>query len=194
MNDKLNLKSIRDELNIYLNDLLNYGITREKNEFGEYEGKFKLYRNYYKEQIQMVRLREATMSVKGTEFDTTANVTYCYVNLHKDEKIKGGLKFKDKFLSSGNFQWESEKNTTKKNATGKKILNTKVVHLFIRKVKEEDGVTLPFTYFGTGRFNNIRDSFVEEKGKRIPTLIMDIELDNKVPSDYYLDFNIPEEE
>ena len=194
VNDKLNLKSIRDELNIYLNDLLNYGITREKNEFGEYEGKFKLYRNYYKEQIQMVRLREATMSVKGTEFDTTANVTYCYVNLHKDEKIKGGLKFKDKFLSSGNFQWESEKNTTKKNATGKKILNTKVVHLFIRKVKEEDGVTLPFTYFGTGRFNNIRDSFVEEKGKRIPTLIMDIELDNKVPSDYYLDFNIPEEE
>ena len=194
VNDKLNLKSIRDELNIYLNDLLNYGITREENEFGEYEGKFKLYRNYYKEQIQMVRLREATMSVKGTEFDTTANVTYCYVNLHKDEKIKGGLKFKDKFLSSGNFQWESEKNTTKKNATGKKILNTKVVHLFIRKVKEEDGVTLPFTYFGTGRFNNIRDSFVEEKGKRIPTLIMDIELDNKVPSDYYLDFNIPEEE
>lgn len=194
VNDKLNLKSIRDELNIYLNDLLNYGITREENEFGEYEGKFKLYRNYYKEQIQMVRLREATMSVKGTEFDTSTNVTYCYVGLKKNDNTEDRLKYKDKFTSPNVFQWESETNTTKDSAVGKKILNTKVVHLFIRKVKEEDGVTLPFTYFGTGRFNNIRDSFVEEKGKRIPTLIMDIELDNKVPSDYYLDFNIPEEE
>ena len=193
VNDKLNLKSIRDELNIYLNDLLNYGITREENEFGEYEGKFKLYRNYYKEQIQMVRLREATMSVKGTEFDTSTNVTYCYVGLKKNDNTEDRLKYKDKFTSPNVFQWESETNTTKDSAVGKKILNTKVVHLFIRKVKEEDGVTLPFTYFGTGRFNNIRDSFVEEKGKRIPTLIMDIELDNKVPSDYYLDFNIPEE-
>lgn len=192
-NNKLNVDLINNDLINYLNDLLEYGITRYENEFGEYDGKFKLVGNYYKEQIQMIRLKEGLMVVKGTEFELDTLETYCYVGLNKDGNVDERLKYKDKFIDSSTFQWESETNTTLDNSTGKKILNTKVVHLFVRKIKEEDGITLPFTYFGTGKFSNIRESYTEENGIKSKTLLTDIILDNKVPKEYYLDFEIPED-
>lgn len=141
----------------------------------------------------MIRLKEGFMSVKGTEFELDTLETYCYVGLNKNKNIDERLKYKDKFIDSTTFQWESETNTTLDNSTGKKILNTKVVHLFVRKVKEEDGITLPFTYIGTGKFTNIRESYTEENGIKSHTLLTDIILDNKVDEEYYLDFEIPQD-
>lgn len=189
--DKLNVDTINNEFIEYLGDLVEYGLTRYSIDFGDFDNLFKPMANYYKEQIQMVRLKKGLMSVKGTEFD--AEETYCYVGLNKNINIDERLQYKDKFIDSTTFQWESETNTTLTNSIGKKILNTKVVHLFVRKIKEEDGITLPFTYFGTGKFTNIRESFTEENGKKLPTLLTDIILDNKVPNDYYFDFEIPED-
>ena len=61
---------------------------------------------------------------------------------------------------------------------------------------EEDNVVLPFTYFGTGKFTNMRDSKVidQENGNEYSTLLFDIELDNEVPEEYRLDFNVPTKE
>lgn len=193
-NKKLNVNSISLSLIEYLTDLINYAITRYDAEFGDYDGEFKLMGNYYKEQIQIMRLKDGFMSVKGTEFETDTKVTYCYVNLNKDSSKDERLQYKDKFISSDLFQWESEKNTTFSNSTGKHILNTKVIHLFVRKIVSEDGIVSPYTYVGTGRFTNIRESFTEEAGVKYPTLLTDIKLDNKVSEEYYLDFEIPEEE
>ena len=63
---------------------------------------------------------------------------------------------------------------------------------------DEDGITLPFTYFGTGIYSNIRKSYVQtvsdKKGKyNAHTLLVDIILDNPVPEEYHFDFEIPEE-
>ena len=73
---------------------------------------------------------------------------------------------------------------------------TKKVHVFVRKMDEEDGITSPFTYFGTGVFTNPRKSKVKtiEKGKEkyVDTLLFDIELDNEVPEEYHFEFEIPE--
>ncbi len=193
VDNKLNVETINTDFLNYMADLLEYGLTRCDNEFGEYDGKFKYLGNYYKEQIQMVRLKDGLMSVKGTEFELDTKETYCYVGLNKDVGIDERLQYKDKFISPTVFQWESETNTTLNNSTGKKILETKVVHLFVRKIKQEDGITLPFTYFGTGKFTNIRESFTMENDKKLSTLLTDIVLDKKVDTEYYLDFNIPEE-
>ena len=62
---------------------------------------------------------------------------------------------------------------------------------------EEDGITLPFTYFGTGKFVNMRKSYVESKEKdgsikKHNTLLFDILLDNEVPKELHFDFEIPE--
>ncbi len=186
----LNVDTISDEFISYMEDLLSYGIERYRKEFGDYTTKFKLMGNYYKEQIQMIKLSKGLMYMKGTEFDTATGETYCYVGLNKDLGQDTRLNYKDKFIDSKTFEWESEVNTTFDSPVGIKIVNTKVVHLFVRKMENEDGITLPFTYFGTGKFKNIRESFTEEKGKKSPTLLMDIVLDNEVSEDYFLDFEI----
>lgn len=191
--NKLNVNKIGDSLTNYLYDLINYAISRYDAEFGDYEGDFKLMGNYYKEQIQIMRLKDGFMSIKGTEFDTDTKVTYCYVNLNKNSSKDERLQYKDKFISSNLFQWESEKNTTFTNSIGRNILNTKVVHLFVRKIISEDGIVSPYTYVGTGSFTNVRESFTEEAGVKYPTLLTDIILDNKVSEEYYLDFEIDDE-
>ena len=71
--------------------------------------------------------------------------------------------------------------------------------LFVRKMDEEDGITLPFTYFGTGSFTNPRESFVKALNKdgtvsSVPTLLFDIVLDKEVSREYFFDFEIPEGE
>ena len=191
--NQLNVNNISDSLINYLNDLINYAISRYDAEFGDYNGDFKLMGNYYKEQIQIMRLKDGFMSIKGTEFETNTKVTYCYVNLNKNSSKDERLQYKDKFISSKLFQWESEKNTTFTNSIGKNILNTKVVHLFVRKIITEDGIVSPYTYVGTGSFINIRESYTEEVGVKYPTLLTDIILDNKVSEEYYLDFEIEDE-
>ena len=186
--------NLSEDYREYLLDALNYGLTRYSIEFGEYEGKYKLYANYYKEQVAMVMLKEGVMDLKviGTYYDPkNIGDTYVFIGLKKDET--GKLNYKDKFLGPKLFQWESKNNTTVDNPEGKKLINTKRVYLFVRKVEREDGVVLPFTYFGTGRFENMRTSYTEEAGEEYPTLLFDIVLDTAVPKDYYLDFEIPEE-
>ena len=55
-------------------------------------------------------------------------------------------------------------------------------------MNSQDGVTLPFTYFGTGKFTNMR----ETKNNEFDTLTFDIVLDNEVSKEYFLDFGIPD--
>ena len=101
------------------------------------------------------------------------------------------LKFaKDKFINDSTFQWESIANISE--SEKEHLRNSKKVHLFIRKMESEDSVTLPYTYFGLGTFTNERSSFTEENGVKHQTLLFDIILDNEVPEEYHLDFEIPE--
>ena len=185
------------ELEKYLLDLLEYGLARYDNEFGEYDGSFKLYGNYYKEQVLRVLLEDSLFFMKGTKFNANGE-TIVFVGLKKDKEKQERTNYKDRFISSKIFQWESENNTTVDNSIGKKLLNTKIVHLFIRKMDDEDGVTLPFTYFGTGKFTNMRTSYVDtidSKGRpyKADTLLFDIILDNEVLEEYHFDFEIPED-
>ena len=185
----LNVSSLTEDFKDYLLDLIEYGLARYEVDFGEYEGTFKIFANYYKEQVMTVSLMNPNDTMKGTKFLDNGD-TYVFVNLKKDASVADRLNYRDKFINSGIFQWESENNTTRSNSIGTKILNTKKVYLFVRKMESEDGITLPYTYFGTGEFTNVRDTV--NNGKQ--TLTLDIILDNKVDKEYYLDFNIEEGE
>ncbi len=196
-NDQLNVHFVSEDLKKYLLDLINFGLLKYSVDFGDFNSKFKLYGNYYKEQIMKELLEKSTMFMKGTKFDTENKITYCFVGLKKDKSKEERLNYKDKFIDKYTFQWESENDTTFYNSTGKKLQNTKVVHLFVRKMDDEDGITLPFTYFGTGRFENMRNSYVESLESdgsitKHKTLLFDIILDNEVPVSLHFDFEIPE--
>ena len=188
-----NISNIKD----YLEDLINYGINRYEIEFGDFEGKYKLYANYSKEQTMTSINKKYTMDIllKGTYFDTEAGDTYVYVGLKKDKAKQERTDYKDKFISPSIFQWESENNVTVDNSIGLKLRNTKNIYVFVRKMDDEDNIILPFTYFGTGKFTNMRESHVKDQktGASYKTLLFDIQLDNTVPEEYFVDFEIPNE-
>lgn len=184
-NNEFDLTNIEDgEFKDYLLDTLNYGIVRYNREFGEYTGLFKLYRNYYKEQASRIMLKNGILQ-KGTYYED--DIAYIFAGIKKGEE--GRLNYKDKFINNKIFQWESIANVSE--SEKEHLRNSKKVHLFIRKMESEDTVTLPYTYFGLGTFTNERDSFTEEDGKKHQTLLYDIVLDDEVPEDYYIDFEIP---
>lgn len=168
----------------YLLDTLNYGIVRYNREFGEYKGLFKLYRNYYKEQASRIMLKNGILQ-KGTYYED--DIAYIFAGIKKGEE--GRLNYKDKFINDKIFQWESIANVSE--SEKEHLRNSKKVHLFIRKMENEDTVTLPYTYFGLGTFTNERDSYTEENGRKHSTLLYDIVLDDKVPEEYHIDFEIP---
>ena len=184
-NSDIDLTNLSDgDFKDYLLDTLNYGIVRYNREFGEYKGLFKLYRNYYKEQASRIMLKNGILQ-KGTYYED--DIAYIFAGIKKGEE--GRLNYKDKFINDKIFQWESIANVSE--SEKEHLRNSKKVHLFIRKMESEDTVTLPYTYFGLGTFTNERDSYTEEDGRRHSTLLYDIVLDNKVPEEYHIDFEIP---
>lgn len=184
-NSDIDLTNLSDgDFKDYLLDTLNYGIVRYNREFGEYKGLFKLYRNYYKEQASRIMLKNGILQ-KGTYYED--DIAYIFAGIKKGEE--GRLNYKDKFINDKIFQWESIANVSE--SEKKHLRNSKKVHLFIRKMENEDTVTLPYTYFGLGTFTNERDSYTEEDGRKHPTLLYDIILDDEVPEEYHIDFEIP---
>ena len=192
--NKLNC-SINTEFEKYINDLLNYGLSRLDIEFGDYIEKYKLYGNYYKEQIALAMNKEFTMDfrITGILYPNDQGESYFFVGLKKDKAKEEKNNYHDKFISKELFMWESQNDTTITNTKGIKLLKTKKVHLFIRKMDEEDGIVLPFTYFGTGELTNLRTSKIKYAKKESDTLLFDIKLDNEVPEEYHFDFEIPED-
>ncbi len=192
----LNIGEYNISFEDYLNDLLEYGLTRYSIEFDEFNGNFKLYGNYQKNQIMRILLEDNDFFMKGTKLYDNGEI-YCFVGLKKDKRKEERTNYKDKFIDRSTFQRESENGVTINSLIGQKLMNAKTVHLFVRKMDKEDGVTLPFTYFGTGRFQFIKESIVVSKlvGKETenPTLLFNILLDNPVTDEYLLDFEIPDE-
>ena len=193
--NKLNINDVSN-IKEYLLDLINYGLTRFNIEFDEFPNNevYKLYHNYSKEQSILAINQEFKMNIKLKGTYILNNVCYIYVGLKKDKNKQERTDYKDKFISPFVFQWESENDTTLKKNKG--LLDVKEIHLFVRKMDEEDGIDLPFTYFGKGKFSNCRESEVIEKSSGIKhdTLLFDIILEKEVPSEYWFDFEIPEVE
>jgi hypothetical protein len=117
---------------------------------------------------------------KGTMIKEDGTV-YIFANLKKDRNQAEHLKYNDVFIDEKTFGWETETNTTLEKNRG--LINSKVAHLFIRKEKAEDGMTLPFTYIGTGKLNNPEESKNPKK-----SLHFNVELEHSLPEDLQFDF------
>ena len=170
------------EFKAYVIDALEYGIARYQDEFGQNDQTFKLYRNYTTEQMMMMLCEKTYRYYKGTKIEDDGTV-YILANLKKDERTPDHQKYRDHFISSQVFQWESETNTTLRKHRG--LINSKVAHLFIRKIADEDGITLPFIYIGRGQ---LTDPIESDNPKN--TLIFKVKLDHEIPEYLHYDFKI----
>lgn len=69
-----------------------------------------------------------------------------FASLKKDLDEADKLNYKDKFLQSDLFQWESMNSLPQSHL--EKLIHSKFAYVFIRKVTSENGLVLPFTYVG----------------------------------------------
>jgi hypothetical protein len=173
------------ELEEYVKDLLEYGLGRYEIDFGNADPKepFHLWGKYKKEQVQQLLLNNPKDIMKGTKI--IGDTVYIYVTVRKEESIKAELKYADGYIDNDTFQWETVANIS--NAELTSIKNSKLAQVFVRKVGNEDGIQLPFTYIGAGKpefngkSNNENDAYLF----RIPMNVT-------APDDIYFDFKLPE--
>jgi hypothetical protein len=110
---------------------------------------------------------------------------YIYVTVIKSESTKDTLKYADGYIDKNTFQWETVANIRDKELEGLK--NSRKAYLFVRKVDNEDGIQLPFTYIGSGKMEYITGS-KKSNGAHLFRIPMDAE----APEDIYFDFKLPE--
>ena len=182
----LNL-TIDEQISEYIDDLLEYGVTQYENSYKNAE-KFILWHNYRMDQVQLKFLKNPDHNQKGTYFYGDEAVVFA--SLKKDASVEERLAYKDMFLTPKTFQWECENNISNRDLN--ELRMCKYVHLFIRKVNEEHGITLPFTYVGEGRFTNERkqEKIDSKTGKQNVTYLYDIPMREELPDYLQYDFGV----
>ena len=179
--------TIDDQFKDYILDLITYGIVQYDSTYTQAE-KFVLWHNYRMDQVQLKLLKDPEHTQKGTYF--YGDEAIVFASLKKDASVEERLAYKDKFLSSDLFQWECENNISQRDLQALRLC--KHVHLFIRKVKEEHGVTQPFIYVGEGTFSNERkqEKIDSVTGKDNVTYLYDIPMNKELPDYLQYDFGV----
>lgn len=169
-----------DQLREYLDDLLSYGITRYYADNGE-ETDFKLWQNYRMDQVQLKLLKNPGNIFLGTYYYDEYVVIFA--SLKKDLPEDDKLNYKDKFLQANLFQWESMANLPQNQL--EKLKQSRFAYLFIRKVANENGIVLPFTYIGKGTLHNCRKT---QTGNG--TYLFDVAMEQELPDYLQYDFGL----
>ncbi len=163
----------------YLQDLLNYGLTQYSARYADDKIDFLLWQDYRQDQVLLKILKNPKHNQYGTYYKD--GKMYVFAGLKKDATQQEHLKYKDKFLTPDVFQWESIANISAKDEAQQR--SAKNVLVFVRKVSAENGITLPYTYIGTGSLENPRKG---ETGNG--SILYDIHMDNSLPDELQEDF------
>lgn len=169
-----------DQIRDYLYDLLEYGITRFVVDNGEETG-FKLWQNYRMDQVQLKLLKNPGYTAVGTYYYD--DYVVIFASLKKDLPEEDRLNYQDKFLQPDLFQWESMAHLPGSDLA--KLKSSRFAYVFVRKVADENGIVLPFTYVGRGRLSNCRKL---EKGNG--TYLFDIRMESELPDYLQYDFGL----
>jgi hypothetical protein len=176
---------IESEFKNYLSDLIEYGLTKYKADYANNTSMFLLWNDYRYDQVQIKRCINPGYTAVGTYYGSEGDV-YIFASIKKD--VAEGmehLNYKDKFLEPSVFQWECKANIS--DIELNKLRTSKLIHLFIRKMESENGITLPFTYVGKGNLTNPRQSQNEERKR---TFIFDIHMEQELPDYLQYDFGL----
>ncbi len=170
--------SVEPEFVEFVSDLLEYGLSQYAVRYKD-EDDFLLYQDYRQDQALLKILENPKHNQLGTYYKN-GNM-YIFAGLKKDDSVQEHLNYKDKFLDSETFQWESIAHISTKE---ERLQQTcKQAFVFVRKVKTENGITLPFTFVGTGQLHNPRKDATTNG-----SILYDIHMDSPLPDDLMEDF------
>ena len=173
------------EFDEYIQDLLEYGLGKYDVDFNDTApGEvFHLWAKYRKEQVQQLLLNNPKDIMLGTKIYN--GIVYAYVTVIKSNSTAENLKYADGYIDPDTFQWETVANVSDRELAALK--NSHGIHIFVRKVDNEDGIQLPFTYVGRGKMEYI-DGSRKSNGAHLFRVSMDV----TAPEDIYFDFKLPE--
>ena len=184
--DELSLKGIEIgvEFDEYMRDLLEYGLGKYEVDFSDAQPgeTFHLWAKYRKEQIQQLLLNNPKDIMLGTKIYD--GIVYAYVTVVKASSTKDELKYVDGYIDAETFQWETVANVSDKELN--ELKNSKKIHIFVRKVDNEDGIQLPFTYIGAGQME-----YIEGSKKANGAHLFRIPMEATAPEDIYFDYKLP---
>lgn len=167
------------EFKEYIDDLMEYGLKQYSARYQSDEDDFLLWQDYRQDQALLKILENPKHNQLGTYYKN-GNM-YIFAGLKKDDSVQEHLNYKDKFLDDETFQWESIARISAKEEKLQK--EAQRAYIFVRKVKEENGITLPYTFVGTGQLTNPRKNETTNG-----SILYDIHMDNKLPNDIMEDF------
>ena len=166
------------EFKEYMSDLLEFGLSQYSVRYKD-EDIFLLYQDYRQDQALLKILENPKHNQLGTYYKD-GNM-YIFAGLKKDDSVQEHLNYKDKFLNNQTFQWESIAHISAKEERQQK--KSKQAFVFVRKVESENGITLPFTFVGTGHLHNPRKDATTNG-----SILYDIQMDTPLPDDLMEDF------
>ena len=172
------------EFDDYMRDLLEYGLGKYDVDYSDAKPDevFHLWAKYRKEQVQQLLLNNPGDIMVGTKIYD--GIVYAYVTVIKDDNTLDNLKYADGYIDADTFQWESVANVRERELTALK--NSSKIHIFVRKVDNEDGIQLPFTYIGSGKME-----YIEGSKKANGAHLFRVPMDVTAPEDIYFDFKLP---
>ncbi|MBQ5959038.1 MAG: DUF3427 domain-containing protein [Firmicutes bacterium] len=183
---ELSLKGVKIDVEFdeYMRDLLEYGLEKYDIDFDDAKPEkiFHLWAKYRKEQVQQLLLNNPKDIMLGTKIYD--GVAYAYVTVIKGSSTRDELKYVDGYIDADTFQWETVANVSERELNDLK--NSKRMHIFVRKVDNEDGIQLPFTYIGSGKME-----YIEGSKKPNGAHLFRIPMETTAPEDIYFDFKLP---
>ena len=167
-----------------MRDLLEYGLGEYDAAFSDAEQgeTFSLWAKYRKEQVQQLLLNNPKDIMLGTKL--YGGVVYAFVTVLKSSSIKDELRYEDGYIDEKTFQWETVANISEKQLA--ELKESKGAHIFVRKVENEDGIQLPFTYIGHGKME-----YIEGSKKPNGAHVFRVPMKGPAPADIYFDFRLP---
>lgn len=183
--DSIYLKgNLSTEYREFLEDLIEYGLTEYNANYADFCDDFKLWKDYRIGQVQLKRCEDPDHNQLGTYYDDQEKGIYIFASLKKDEiEGKEHLNYNDRFLDSRTFQWETIAGIKEDELEKLKTYN--YAHLFIRKMAEDNGIRLPYTYVGRGNLDNPRRS----KNVKL-SFLFDIHMEDELPDYLQYDFGV----
>lgn len=173
------LCEVDPEFTEYVNDLIEYGLKQYGARYQSDEDDFLLWQDYRQDQALLKILENPKHNQLGTYYKN-GNM-YIFAGLKKDDSVQEHLNYKDKFLDDKTFQWESIARIKEEEIQRQQ--EAKRAFVFVRKVEIENGITLPFTFVGTGQLKNPRRNETTNG-----SILYDIHMDVKIPQELMEDF------
>ncbi|MEG0978016.1 MAG: DUF3427 domain-containing protein [Bacilli bacterium] len=168
--------------NAFVLDLLEYGLKKYYQEFGDFDGEAKLYSLYSRIELKRATCKGPVSTVQGGLFYSDEELTKLniFIDLNKEKDVEEHLNYSDGFIDSKTLMWESSTRTTLDNNRGTKLIGLDKVHIFVRKCKEENGCSLRYVYLGTGHLTEPKNT----ENQKL-SIIFKVTLDNEIPNFLY---------